>query len=268
MAINIKGMSGAIRSTMEAAMKGENKYYYDTGSGADAASQTNDPGKRMKVDVSYGKGPEGDAHIRVFDRKTGQQEEFFFKYALMLPQLIKAVESRDASAVRVLKAMKNFEDLPGLWKEEWKNKRCMYLGTPNAAAMSLLNGLRRPVSMGWIAQKDGSAFRGGVVSRMFKADLMRAQHSNNGKVGYFTNRNGYEVLRHWADKNKLFASYLEVFMPKDWEENELAREAFNAMHGRFPVLKGANAPLKQAVYATGNKYGHVTPVMRKLGIKP
>lgn len=244
MAINIKGMSDAIRSTMEAAMKGgESKYYYDTGSGADGVAQTNDPGKRMKVEVSYGKGPEGSASISVLDRKTGRQEVFFFKYAMMLPQLIKAIEGGDAAAVRVLRSMKTFEDLPDLWKEEWKNKRCMYLGVPNAAAMALLTGLQRPVRMGWVAQKDGNAFRGGPVSRLVKADLMRSQHLENGGVAYSTNSNGYEVLRHWADKNKAFAPYLQVFTPKGWEEDELAREAFNAMHGRFPGRKGANEPI-------------------------
>jgi hypothetical protein len=249
MAINIKGTSDAIRSTMEAVMNGGSagaptylsstspvaSVYFDGAAGA--------VDKRMKVDVSYGKNPEGDAHISVLDRKTGKQEEFFFKYALMLPQLVQAIEGGDAAAVRVLKAMKNFEDLPGLWMEEWKNKRCMYVGVPNAAAMFLLTGLRRPVRMGWARQKNGNAFRGGTVSRLVKADLMRSQHLDNGGVVYSTNGNGYEVLRHWASKNKLFAPYLEVFTPKDWEENELALQSFNAMHGRFPKIKGATAPI-------------------------
>ena len=249
MAINIKGMSDAIRSTMEAAMRGgESKYYYDTGSGADGVAQTNDPGKRMKVEVSYGKGPEGAASISVLDQKTGKQEQFFFKYAMMLPQLIKAIENRDAATVRVLRTMESFEDLPVLWKGEWKNKRCMYQGVPNAASMALLTGLRRAMPMGWVAQKDGSAFRGGVISRLFKADLMRAKHFDRGKVLYSTNGNGYEVLQHWASKNKLFAPYLEVFTPKDWEENELALQGFNAMHGRLPELKGAFAPLVRGVF--------------------
>jgi hypothetical protein len=238
MVINIKGMSDAIRSTMEATMKGGEPVaavYFDGKTGA--------VDKRMKVDVSYGKGPEGDAHIRVLDRKTGKQEEFFFKYAMMLPRLVQAIENGDAAAVRVLRAMKTFEDLPGLWMEEWKKKRCMYVGVPNSAAMSLLTGLRRPIRMGWVAQKNGNAFRGGTVQRLVRADLMRSQHLDNGGVVYSTNANGYEVLRHWASKNKLFASYLEVFAPKDWEEDELARQTFNAMHGRYPVQKGATAPV-------------------------
>lgn len=236
MAINIKGMSGAIRSTMEAAMRGEGPgatVYFDGKTGA--------VDKRMKVEVSYGKGPEGSASISVFDRKDGRQEQFFFKYAMMLPQLIKAIENRDASTVRVLRTMESFEDLPVLWKKEWKNKRCMYQGVPNAASMALLTGLRRAMPMGWVAQKDGNAFRGGVISKLFKADLMRAKHLDRGKVLYSTNGNGYEVLQHWASKNKLFAPYLEVFTPKDWEENELALQSFLAMHGKLPEPKSANA---------------------------
>jgi hypothetical protein len=233
MAINLDGIVTVLK-------RGAEKFY-DQPNGE--GPQPTEVMKRMKVDVSYGGGSEGEAAISVLDRKTGKQDHFFFKYALLLPQLIRAIEGGDVAAVRVFRSMKTFEDLPGLWKEEWKKKRCMYLGTPNATAMVLLTGLRRPVRMGWVAQKDGNAFRGGPASRLFKADLMRSRHLENGGVAYSTNGNGYEVLRHWADKNKLFSPYLQVFMPEGWEEDELARQSFNAMHGRFPVLKGANEPI-------------------------
>ncbi len=260
MAIDLKNMAAILRHGAEkyyarqnsavvpGIQGGVSKYYHDTGSGSDGVKQTNSPSKRMKVEVIYDSASnhqERKALVSSLDTKTGKTDSFYFEYPLLIPDVVRAIERRDGAAVRVFKQMKTIDDVPDLWLKEWKAKRCLNRGVPNACAMLLLTGLRRPLRMGWIRTKDGQAYRGGGVSKLYWADLLRISHSKDGnrdKATYTTNHKGYEVLKHWASRSKLFEGYLQAFLPKDWEENELAISAFNAMHGRTPDVRSANAP--------------------------
>jgi hypothetical protein len=210
--------------------------------------------KRMQVSHSYQDGL--GILIESHDSKTGAQDRFFIQHPYMLERVVRAVENREADAVRVFKAMKDFEDLPGLWLEEWKRKRCLHLGLPNNAAMKLLMGLKKPLRLGLVARKDGAFYRGGIVLKLHQAGLLRLRTVTNGGV-YRTNLSGYEVLRHWAEKNKVFAPFLQAFLPEDWEENERLAVALEAMHGKRPD-ESADAP---------KRFGFITPAMKKLGMR-
>jgi hypothetical protein len=247
MAANLKQAVQIVSEAIQGVMaKSGDQYYYDDGYGRDGVkSQT--PLKRMKVSVAYDNTREDGrwALISSLDTKTGKADSFYFEYPLIIPDVVRAIEKRDGAAVRVFKTMKTLDDAPGLWLQEWKAKRCLHRGVPNACAMLLLTGLRKPLRMGWLRTKEGQTYKGGNVSKLYWADLLRITHSKDGdrdKATYTTNYKGYEVLKHWASRSKLFDGYLQAFLPKDWEENELAISAFNAMHGKVPDVRSANAP--------------------------
>jgi hypothetical protein len=117
--------------------------------------------------------------------------------------------------------------------EEWKKSPCMYKGTPNKAAMYLLNGLRMPVIGRWKTTRNGKAMRDTVAGDLFDAGLLRdASEERSQRVRYMTNLNGHALLEHWAEKNKQFAQFFIAYQPKKWVEKELERVAFCILEGK------------------------------------
>lgn len=168
----------------------------------------------------------------------GTTDHVAVKYIFLAKEMVDNIKSGDFKLFRALKEMnkigENGSDSTVLADHliaEWKKASCMYLGTPNKAATILLTGLRRSVSAGVKSGKNGGVVRDSTPRELYDSGLMH-RYDDGRKMVYSTNLNGFEVLQHWAEKNKQFASYLTAYTPKDWRKKECERVAFAVMEGK------------------------------------
>jgi len=147
------------------------------------------------------------------------------------------VKDGDVKTAKMFADMTSSDQLPGLWLERWKQKRCLHGGVPNKNAMKLLIGLRKETPKSYGVTRVGliyedrsvnSLFQAGLVSRFTKTFTTK-DGVKHEKVAMRTNPAGHEVLCHWAERSKVFAGYLEAYRPKDWERDYTANLVMDAM---------------------------------------
>lgn len=152
-------------------------------------------------------------------------------------------------------------ELPALWVERWKEKRCMHGGVPNKNAMKLLIGLRKRIPPGYLVTRDGTGYLDKKVGGLVTAGLVVDDKIFvRGVSGYRTSLLGYEVLSHWANTRKDFAPFFKTFCPDKWERDYKANLVIETLQGKneqtrnpFYTAAGIGQALTPGLQALYNK---------------
>lgn len=190
----------------------------------------------VSVEVFYGDSAEKPfaSTIVYIDYKRGKKTgKINLVCGSFVDKVINALHARDMMGVDVYSRAVGLNEVGDIWVEKWKAAKCLYDGMPNAAAMALLRGLRKPVRRSIREGKDGAVSRDRHTTRLIEANLVDIVPPIAGvrRESVMTNMRGYEVLKSWAETKGTFAPFLAAYCPKDWEQNYLADKVLAKISG-------------------------------------
>jgi hypothetical protein len=154
------------------------------------------------------------------------------------------LEQRRFDAARVYARADGVHEVADQWGIEWQGKRCMHGGMPNAAAMVLLRGLRKPVRHAVNFGPDGRLRGDKVIPRLLDASLVHYMNPIQGKrrASVMTSLRGYALLKYWAEKKGTFEPFFKAYCPPNWEDEHVADRVLNAItsqpgDGAYEVMR-------------------------------